>query len=164
MTAGHVEQRRGTLAEAHRLGDFRSREPRELVLAGDVDTPVLLLLGRLAVNLEASPLAHDSLEISVPLPVGGAVLDPRADVVGRRGVEPLACALGQREAVPVLIEHADAGEVLAQQTCTGYLQLELLGDPPRRRRTLQQQREDPQPLSDTEDPSRRHPIQRIPGR
>src|SRR4051812_7977384 len=50
------------------FSDFLRRQPRELVLARDVDAPVLLLLGRLAVDLEAAAVAHDPLEVAVPLP------------------------------------------------------------------------------------------------
>ena len=94
--------------ELDRLGDFRGRQTRQLVLAGDVEPPVLLVLGRLAMDLEAAAVAHDALEVAVPLPVGGRVLQPRADVGVRGRVEPLARALGQRERVAVLLEDVQA--------------------------------------------------------
>ena len=50
----------------------------------------------------------------------------------------------------VLLQDAEAGEVLAQQARARDLQLELLGDTPGRRRTVEQLREQAKTLGDAE--------------
>ena len=138
------------------------RQPRDLVLAGDVDAPVLLVLGGLAVDLEAAALAHDPLEVPVPLPVGGGVLEPGADVGLRGRVEPLARALRQREACrrPARARRRRRGSRTAG-ACPAACSAELLGDASGCGGPSQQRREHAEPLRDADDAPGGHPVQRI---